>query len=314
MDVSFIVVSYNVQASLRSCLRSVLAATADSGLHTEIAVVDNASADGSAAMVESDFGDVTLLMNIENEGYGAACNRGSGVSAGEVLIFLNADAELTGRALRELHASLTGEDRVGLAGPAIVDADGSPHRSVRRFPSPGTWLLDGTIFERWRMTRWLLASYRPAVVTGPPILVDWVEGACLAVRRDAFDSVAGFDRGYFMYCEELDLCRRLCDGGWSVAYVPGAVVTHQGGASARQARALNRARFLRSKVRYAGRTWSGAMAVTAASFYVFALGVELTLELAKMLVPIGDRHGRRRAARTLVRTVALFVGGGLRGE
>ena len=314
MDVSLVIVSYNAQEPLRVCLDSAAVAAAGSRLQVETIVVDNASADGSAAMVETEFGDVTLLRSAVNEGYGAACNRGARASGGEILVFLNADVELVGGALRELVAALPDDAGAGLAGPAVVDAAGHLHRSVRRFPSPYGWLLDGTIFERWWGTRWLLAGYRPAVEPGRPSRVDWVEGACLAVRRKAFTAIGGFDSGYFMYCEELDLCRRLQERGLSVLYVPAAVVTHQGGASAGQAAAINRARFLRSKVRYADRTWSRTMAAVAATFYASALGLELALELIKALVPAGDRGGRVRAVGTIARSLWLFATGGTRRD
>ncbi len=314
MDVSLVIVSYNVQEPLRACLQSAAAAAAESGLQVETIVVDNASADGSAAMVEAEFGGVTLLRNAANEGYGAACNRGAGASSGETLVFLNADVELVGGALPELRSVLQDGAGVGLAGPAVLDAAGQLHRSARRFPSPHGWLLDGTLFERWRGTRWLLAGYRPAMEPGRPARVDWVEGACLAVRREAFDAIGGFDPGYFMYCEELDICRRLYARGWSVAYAPAALVTHQGGASAGLAAAINRARFLRSKVRYADRTWSRTMAVLAGTFYASTLGLELVLELIKALVPAGDRGGRVRAARTIARSLWMFVTGRTRRD
>jgi GT2 family glycosyltransferase len=314
MDVSLVIVSYNVREPLRACLASAALAVAESGLQAETIVVDNASTDGSAAMVEAEFGGVTLLRSAVNEGYGAACNRGAGASGGKILVFLNADVELAGGALRELVAALRADAGAGLAGPALVDSAGGPQRSVRRFPSPHGWLLDGTLFERWRATRWLLAGYRPEVEPGRPSRVDWVEGACLAVRGEAFAAIGGFDPGYFMYCEELDLCRRLRRAGRSVLYVPAAVVTHQGGASAGQAAAINRARFLRSKVRYADRTWSRAMAVVAATFYASALGLELALELIKALVPAGDRGGRIRAARAIARSLWLFAIGGTRRD
>ncbi len=308
-----VIVSYNVQAPLRACLASAARTAAESGLQAETIVVDNASTDGSVAMVEAEFGGVTILRSPVNEGYGAACNRGAGAAGGEILVFLNADVELATGTLRELVAALE-DARAGLAGPAVVDPAGHLHRSVRRFPSPHGWLLDGTLFERWWGTRWLLAGYRPAIEPGRPSRVDWVEGACLAVRREAFAAIGGFDSGYFMYCEELDLCRRLRRAGRSVLYVPAAVVTHQGGASAGQAAAINRARFLRSKVRYADRTWSRGMAVVAATFYASALGLELAPALIKALVPAGNRGGRIRAARTIARSLWLFAAGGTRHD
>ena len=313
LDLSAVIVSYNVRERLRVCLDSVRTAGRGSGLEIETVVVDNMSTDSSAEMVETEFPDIALLRNGRNEGYGAACNRGAAASTGSVLLFLNADVELTEGSVRELRDAVWGEGGEGLAGPMLVGPEGRPQNSVRRFPAPAVWLLDGTIFERWRPTRLLLSGYKPTHRSGVTEPVDWVEGACLAVRRDAFEEVGGFDRRYFMYCEELDLSRRLRDAGWGRLYVPSAVAIHHGGESARQSAARTRALFLRSKVQYAGRTWGIGAAWVAAGFYAVALGLELSLEFGKLLLPAGDRDGRSGSARTLWKSLRMFVGGARSG-
>ncbi len=309
LDLSIVIVSYNVKERLRACLDSARAAGGEAGLDVEILVVDNASADGSADIVEADFTDVAVVRNKVNEGYGAACNSGAAASTGSVLLFLNADVELKVGSVRELWGTVQGKGRVGLAGPMLVGPEGDRQNSVRRFPSPGVWLLDGTIFERWLPTRVLLSGYKPRHRSGLTARVDWVEGACLAVRRDAFDEVGGFDERYFMYCEELDLSRRLRDAGWRRLYVPAAVAVHHGGESAGQFPARSRALFLRSKVQFTERTWGAGMARAAAAFYAVALALELTLELGKMLLPVGDRLGRSRSARTIWTSLGMFIRG-----
>ncbi len=309
LDLSIVIVSYNVRERLRVCLDSVREVGGEGGLTAEILVVDNASADRSADMVEADFTDVAVVRNKENEGYGAACNRGAASSTGTVLLFLNADVELTEGSVRKLWDTVQGEGRVGLAGPMLVGPEGHRQNSVRRFPSPGIWLLDGTIFERWLPTRILLCGYKPRHRSGLTARVDWVEGACLAVRRDVFEEVGGFDERYFMYCEELDLSRRMRDAGWRRVYVPAAEVVHGGGASAKQFTARSRALFLRSKVRFADRTWGIGMARAAAAFYAVALGIELCLELGKLLLPLGDWNGRVRAVWTLWNSLGMFIRG-----
>jgi len=309
LDLSIVIVSYNVKERLRACLNRARAAGGEAGLNMEILVVDNASADGSADLVEADFSEVAVVRNKANEGYGTACNRGAAASTGSVLLFLNADVELKEGSVRELWDAVQGKGQVGLAGPMLVGAEGDRQNSVRRFPSPGIWFLDGTIFERWLPTRILLSGYRPRHRSGLTARVDWVEGACLAVRRDAFEEVGGFDERYFMYCEELDLSRRLRDAGWRRLYVPAAVAVHHGGESAGQFPARSRALFLRSKVRFAERTWGVGMARAADSFYAVALVLELTLELGKMLLPVGDRRGQSRSARTLWKSLGMFIRG-----
>ena len=308
LDLSIVIVSYNVADCLRTCLDTAYESVRVSGLETEIVVVDNDSKDGSPEMVEVCYPAVTLLRNSDNTGYGRACNRGASVANGAVLLFLNADVALNRSSVRELWEALQGDVTVGLIGPAIQDTHFQTLDTIRRFPTLRMWLLDGTIFERWPATNWMLDGYKLLSSSDRTRAVDWVEGACLAVKHEAFEAVGGFDPSYFLYCEELDLCQRLEEKKWQRLYVPGAVVVHGGGASASQCPAVSRALFLRSKVQYAAGTWGVAISRVAFTFFMVALLIELALEVSKLCIPLGGTKARARSASTLLsclKTLAL---------
>lgn len=226
------VVSHNTRELLRACLASAIADAA-----AEIVVVDTGSTDGSPAMVRADFPGVTLVDDLGNVGYGAAANVAIARCTAEHVLLLNADTVVHRGALATLRRHLDAHPRVGMAGPLLLNPDGSTQASA--FPFPGTlaWLVEndpvapllGLVPPLRRRT---LRFAPPAV----PAAVPWVLGAALAIRRAAFDAVGGFDPSFFMYFEEVDLARRLAAAGWETHLVPTAPVTHVGGASTSQVR------------------------------------------------------------------------------
>ncbi len=230
MDLSIVIVSYNTRALLARCLGALPAATG--GLRWEAIVVDNASADGSPAAVSREFPDATLLVNDDNVGFARACNRGARAARGSAILFLNSDAEPRPASLTGLVGYLRDHPRVGAAGPRLRDPAGGRPRSCFRFPSLARphlnfRLVRGLVGERFSLA--YPADDRRFTGGGP---VDWLSGACLLLRREALDAVGLFDERYFMYFEDIDLCRRLWAGGWEVVFWPGVEVVHAGGASA----------------------------------------------------------------------------------
>jgi N-acetylglucosaminyl-diphospho-decaprenol L-rhamnosyltransferase len=259
VDISIIIVSWNVQALLRECLASLRASRGigwDDGSRpcAEVIVVDNASADSSASMVKAEFPWVRLLANNDNRGFTRANNQGLALSRGRYAFFLNPDTRLDPDALAILLGYMEGHPAAGLAGPQLNYGDGSPQSSRRRFPTFPMALFESTpLAWHWppERNRWArsyhLDDHPPAREAEP---VDWLVGAALFVRREALDQVGGFDEGYFMYSEELDWCRRATSAGWQIVYVPAARVTHYEGKSSEQAVAARHIRFQSSKVRY----------------------------------------------------------------
>jgi N-acetylglucosaminyl-diphospho-decaprenol L-rhamnosyltransferase len=259
IDLSIIVVSWNVLSLLRACLASLQASAGigwsdGSSPHAEVIVVDNGSEDGTAAALAAEFPRIRLVANPDNRGFTRANNQGLALSRGRYVFFLNPDTRVAPDALRLLLEFMDGHPAAGVAGPQLRYGDGSLQSSRRRFPTLGTALFESTPLT-WHLSpqhnRWARRYHLDDCPAGSePQTVDWLVGAALFVRRDALEQVGGFDEGYFMYSEELDWCRRASAAGWQVVYVPAAKVIHYEGRSSEQAVAARHIRFQTSKVRY----------------------------------------------------------------
>ena len=233
--ITAIVVNYNAGPVLMRCVRSVLA----SGASVDLRVVDNGSSDGSIERLRNTTrpgSGVEILQNAGNLGFGRAVNGAAAGAASDWLLVLNPDAVLEPGALGALRDALAADPRAAVAGGDVRDADGRPERAaVRRFPTTRRTLV--TVSGLARLERWFPAlqgvsvpvSRRP-VSTAP---VEAVSGACLLLRREAFEAAGGFDPGYALHCEDLDLMKRLADAGWRCLYVPSARVVHEKGVSSR---------------------------------------------------------------------------------
>jgi GT2 family glycosyltransferase len=231
-DVSVVIVSFNTRDLLRECL-TTLAAEAG-GVTWEAIVVDNASRDGSAAMVETEFPDVKLVPSDVNLGFGAANNRAFPLARGRHVVLLNSDAFLTPGALARSVAHMDADPRIGLGGARLVGRDGAWQPSARMFPGPFTELfaLSGLAgrHPRSRIFGHLDRTWADPMA---PARVDWVPGAYSIVRREVLAAVGDFDERFFLYYEEVDLCRRIKAAGWDVAYWPDVEVVHLGGESSK---------------------------------------------------------------------------------
>lgn len=261
MDLAIVTVSYNTRDLLAACLASALAGLARSGLAGEVWVVDNASVDGSAEMVRQRFPQVRLIAYDENVGFAAGNNLAlarlgfpsqSDASEGNPrhVLFLNPDTQVLGDALGAMVRFLDETPGAGAAGARLVHGDGSFQHSA--FAFPGLWQIGIDFFPlHHRLTESRLNGRYPRrwYESGRPFAVDHPLGAALMVRGETLARVGGFDERFFMYCEEIDLCRRIKAAGWEIYCVPRAEIVHHMGQSTRQFRdrmfvALWRSRFL----------------------------------------------------------------------
>ncbi len=322
MDLSVVIVSWNVHDLLRRCLHSVLRSPgfrlgADTSAdepsparrRLEIVVVDNGSSDGSPEMVRAEFPQVRLLTNEENRGFTAANNQGLGLARGRWLLLLNPDAEVVGGALSAMVEYLEGHPRVGALGPQLRYPDGSLQSSRRRFPTFATGLVESTVIQEWWVDNGLLRRYYMADTPDQAVQpVDWVVGACLLLRREAYEEVGGLDEGFFMYSEEMDWCRRCKSAGWDVVYLPSATVIHHEGKSSEQVVPERHIYFQSSKVRYF-RKHHGRLQSEALRWFLLATyAYQLLREGLKWLV------GHKRPLRAeRVRAYRQVLGSGLRG-
>jgi N-acetylglucosaminyl-diphospho-decaprenol L-rhamnosyltransferase len=221
------VVNYNAKDDLLTCVASLLG----EGVET-VVVADNGSTDGSEAALSARYPDVKWAPTGSNLGYGAAADLGAAMCDSTYLLICNPDVVVESGSVAILRRFLEARPQVAVVGPRIVDRTGALYPSARRFPDLVEALGHGFLGQFWpgnpfsrryRMSDWDHASARQ---------VDWVSGACFLVRRTAWEAVGGFDRAYFMYLEDVDLCWRLGRTGWGVAYEPTAHVVHVQGVSA----------------------------------------------------------------------------------
>lgn len=257
--VSVIIVSYECADLLRRTLVSVERQVVPGGF--EIIVVDNASRDGSADVARA-FERVDAVALGYNVGFGAANNIGARRAVADRLLFLNPDVVLEEGVIAGLAKFLAARPPAGAVGPAIVNADGSLQKfCARRYPGFLQLLLQvsGLGESRWAEGKRLHRFYPDTFYKGPPAQAEALAGACMMVRRAAFEALGGFDEGYFLYSEDVDLCRRIRDHGWEIWYVPGGKVEHFTGGSRRTPNPLVVAESHRSAARYA-RRWHGAAA------------------------------------------------------
>ncbi|HUS16068.1 MAG TPA: glycosyltransferase family 2 protein, partial [Chloroflexia bacterium] len=304
-DCSVVIVSWNVRDLLRACLKSLPAAAGS--LSTEVVVVDNGSADGSADMVRGEFPGVRLLAETANHGFARGNNLGIAAARGRRVLLLNPDTEMHPGSLVTLAGYLDSHPGVGLVGPRLLNSDGTPQSSRRRFPTLATVLVESTplqpLFPRLGVLQRYYVNDRS---DDEPQDVDWVTGACMLVRREALLAVHGFDPGYFMYSEELDLCRRLRRAGWRIAYVPIAVVVHHEGRSSEQNVPERHVRFQEARLRSCAR-WHGCPVAVALRLWVLGLYAwQGALEGAKWL--LGHKRPLRRARLAMIgRVVTRLV-------
>jgi GT2 family glycosyltransferase len=244
---SVVIVNYQSYDELRTCLASLQQAIGG----PRVIVVDHASDTSAADALGADFPDVRLLRVTANEGFAAGVNRGAREAHGPFLLLLNPDCVVEPRACATLVDWMRAHPDVGAAGPRIHNADGTVQATARRFPDLTTGIAGRSSWLTRVLPRNPLSRRNlPGRDNGTgPVAVDWVSGACMIARRDAFDAIAGMDEGFFLYWEDADFCRRLGEAGWRTVYLPGAAVTHIGGRSSRHSARASLEAFHRSAFR-----------------------------------------------------------------
>jgi GT2 family glycosyltransferase len=232
--VAIIIVNWKVRDLLRDCLRSVFKNSGLSADNYEVIVVDNDSCDGSVEMVAAEFPQVQLIANDDNIGFGAANNQAMRLTDASILLLLNPDTVVLDGALAGLVARLEREPDIAIIGCRLLNADGTLQRwTGGSFPN-----LRNVACHYLFLDRLLPPILRPPSLylnrdVHHPIDVDWVSGACMAIRREALHGTL-FDPRFFMYAEDMELCQRMIKGGWKVSYDPQFSVTHYQGASIQQ--------------------------------------------------------------------------------
>lgn len=224
MDVSVIIVSYQSREKTRQCLLSLRKAEL-SGISHEIFVVDNTETLDFDETFRREFPEARILASGRNLGMGAGNNLGVREARGTFLLILNPDTIIYPDAVRILFDFMRDRDDVGIAGPKLLNPDKTLQYSCLRFPRLWTPILRRTFLGRFaanHLGRYLMVDFDHESIRD----VDWMIGSCLMIRSDFYRNVGGFDEQFFMYFEDIDLCRRAWRAGFRVVYCPQAVVVH----------------------------------------------------------------------------------------
>ncbi len=301
-----VIVSWNTCDLLRACLTHIV----QDPCVRRIVVVDNGSHDGSAAMVRAEFPDVICFAETVNHGFAGGNNIGLRYllahDPAALIGCLNPDTVVHAGALAHLSAYMLAHTDVVVCGPQLRYGDGSWQSSLRRFPTPMTYLCESTPFaQRWPRNPWVRAFQMHDADTNQDCRVDWLVGAVLVVRTAAIQLHGVFDEQFALYSEEVEWQRRLCAGKrGAVVYCADAVVTHYEGQSSQQIPTQRRIWFFQSRLRDAWLAYGRSVAEGVRWGLLVQFGMEWLSAAAKWVL------GHRRALRLnqMQATAALLAG------
>ena len=287
VDLSVIIVSWNVRDLLDKCLESLRqtqrwnAQQSQNKFNIEIIVVDSGSADGSVELLREKHPGATLLPQSQNIGFTRGNNIGLKRARGAFLLLLNPDTEVRPDAIHKMIDFMSGHPRAGIVGPHTLNSDGSHQSTRRRFPTLWTGIFESTWLSAWAPAA-VERRYRMLDTNDDDMLeADWVQGSALLLRRAVYDAIGGLDESFTMYSEELDYCRRAKAAGWRVFYHGGAHITHHGGKSSEQAAASTQIHFQTSKLRYFRKHHGSAQYLILRAILLLQFGWQLCLESVK---------------------------------
>ena len=297
-DLTIIILNWNTCDLLRDCLDSVLRDPAAGSW--QVVVVDNASTDGSAAMVRERFPEVELVTNSENVGFARANNRALGLARGRHMVLLNADTVVLDRALSRLLSYLERHPAVGAVGPALVQPDGSlPIVTAGHQPTIGRMLAQALALPRLLPARLAPpALHLASRGDSRPRSVEWLSGACLMVRRAVIEQVGPLSEAWFLYAEDLEWCDRIGRAGWGLVYLPACRVVHYERASVKQATPQTSTLWLRALYEHYARRCRASRPRRATFAATMALG---------WLLRAAPGLGRGRPARIALRYAATSL-------
>jgi hypothetical protein len=309
-DVSVIIVSWNTRELLRQCLQSIVdepgvQIVAVDGNHrppalpgvllVEIVVVDNASDDGSVQMVQAEFSQAQVIANRYNAGFAAANNQAIAQARGQVLFLLNPDAYLLPGALTGLARFLHDQPEAAVAGPNVLNPDGSWQAAAFRFATLWDLFCEAVFLSvLWPRSPLFARKELGGFERDAVREVDWVQGCALAVRRIVWDAVGPFDEGYWMYVEELDWCRRAKDMGYRIFFTPDAQVVHYGKRSVARSRASVLPLGFRSHFRYYRKFDGRAKELAVRLIALLQMGLRAGISATMILATRGATRARWR--------------------
>jgi len=224
IDLSIAIVSYNTKDILLDCVSSVQTHTTT--IAYEVIIVDNDSRDGTVAAITNNYPAMTVLANPDNRGFAKAVNQALTVSRGRHVLLLNSDTIVKGQALATMVAYLDGHPDVGAVSCKQWTGDGHLNQTCFPFPSIRDHVFYSALFQRVAPAMQAAAAATHTVDCTQSQAVDWANGACLMVRRSLLLDLGGLDEEFFMYFEDVDLCRRLHQQGYRIRHIAEAEIVH----------------------------------------------------------------------------------------
>lgn len=307
VELSIIIVNWMSVAFTRRCLASVCATTSD--LRYEIIVVDNASYDGCAQMIQVEFPHVQFIQSHQNLGFAQANNLAFETSHGRHVLFLNPDTEVLPGAIQRLLLALNAIPDAGMVGAQLLNSDYSLQTTcVTALPSIINQCVSSDYLRR-RFPKWRIWGMRPLFSeTLTPVPVDAISGACMLARRKVIQNVRGFTSQFFMYSEDMDLCVKLKRDGWKIYYVPSAqVIHHAAGSSSLREEAHFASMMVRQSVAEYMRMHRGP---AYAALYKLSMGVTALVRIGALVVAVPfvvGTHNYDRISRSLSKWSELLA-------
>jgi N-acetylglucosaminyl-diphospho-decaprenol L-rhamnosyltransferase len=221
------IVTYNHRRLISACLESLAGSKTDRGVEITVVVVDNCSSDGSAELVRDRYPWVKLVRQNRSRSFAENNNMAFESCGGKYFLMLNPDTEVHTDSVASLVDFMESHVTCGICGPKLVFPNGSLQYSCRRFPTVWSTLLRRTAIrlivprEKRGVSHLMISASHEHEMR-----VDWMLGACLLIRREAIPGTKVLDEGFPLYCEDIDLCRRIGKAGWGVYYVPRTTVVH----------------------------------------------------------------------------------------
>jgi GT2 family glycosyltransferase len=285
--VDVVVVTHNSRTCIRDCVSPFVDADG-----VRVIVVDNASIDGTPS--ETSTLPVSAIDLETNVGFSSGCNTGWRSGHSPLVLLLNPDARIDVDSLERMARVLEQSPRVGAVGPTIVDSEGHLTFSQRSFPRVrstfGQALFLHRVFPRARWADEVIRDPEAYVTAGSP---DWVSGACLLVRRTLLEALGGLDEGFFLYCEDTDLCRRIRTSGYDIRFEPSATCRHAGGASSPRSSLLPV--LAKSRIRYARKHYRWPAAILERVGIGLGAAVHVVVSRGGLSVRAGHARSLREA-------------------
>lgn len=303
VDISIVIVNYNVKAFLEQCLMAIERATHK--LSVEVLVVDNASVDGSQAMVRRRFSEVHLIENSKNLGFSRANNLALKKARGTYVLVLNPDTLIQEDTLLILKGYLDEHKDVGAVGCKLINPDGSFQITSRR-SLPTAWIAFtrivglSKIFPRSRLFGKYNMTYLDPNIATP---VDVLPGSLMFVRRDVLEKIEYFDEDYFMYGEDVDLCYRITKAGWKIQYIPHTQAIHYKGESTKKSEFSFVHNFYAAMLIFANKHFKGRYSIFLRALLKFGIYIRAFLSylwriFRQVLSPLLD---------TLLIVISIFL-------